>query len=295
MLDIIITILSIIILVLLWVMLYDSNRFVVTTHTVTDSRIKRNARAVVLADLHNKSYGKNNEKLLAAIAECQPDFVVVAGDILTAKPGESLDVAVHLMNELAQKYPVYYGSGNHEHRLKLYPETYGDMSERYEQALENAGVIRLVNSHVTLPEYGITIYGSEIDKRFYKRFKGSVMEENYLSLLLGQASEAEYNVLIAHHPDYFPEYAAWGADLVCSGHVHGGMVRIPFLGKGVVSPSVKLFPKYDGGIFAEEKCTMLLSRGLGMHTIPVRIFNPGEMLLVEFRTHVSLENKEENQ
>ena len=169
------------------------------------------------------------------------------------------------------------------------------MSERYEQALENAGVVRLVNSHVTLPEYGITIYGSEIDKRFYKRFKGSVMEENYLSQLLGQASEAEYNVLIAHHPDYFPEYAAWGADLVCSGHVHGGMVRIPFWGKGVVSPSVKLFPKYDGGIFAEEKCTMLLSRGLGMHTIPVRIFNPGEMLLVEFRTHVSLENKEENQ
>ena len=66
-----------------------------------------------------------------------------------------------------------------------------------------------------------------------------------------------------------------------AGHVHGGMVRVPIWGKGVVSLNVRLFPKYDGGEFTLGKTRMLLSRGLGMHTIPIRLFNPGEVLEVD--------------
>ncbi|MBO5337748.1 MAG: metallophosphoesterase [Lachnospiraceae bacterium] len=280
--DIVITLISIIILVLLWVMLYDTNRFVITSHIFSDKRIRKAARAVVLADLHNKSYGKNNEKLLEAIAECKPDFILVAGDIPTAKPGTSLEVAIHLMQELGKMYPVYYGSGNHEHRLKLYPDKYGDMASRYEKALAEAGIHRLVNRHEVLEDCNITVYGSEIDRFYYKRFGVQDMKAEYLPQLLGQPSENEYTILLAHNPDYFPKYAEWGADLVCAGHVHGGMVQIPFLKKGVVSPNVRLFPKYDGGMFKEGRTTMLLSRGLGVHTIPVRLFNPGELLVVDF-------------
>ena len=185
------------------------------------------------------------------------------------------------LTELAKKYPVYYGNGNHEHRLKLYPENYGDMAGRYEEALTKIGIHRLVNEHKDLPEYGIRIYGSEIDRLYYKRFGIQPMNPEYLPGLLGQPSEAYFNILIAHDPDYFPKYADWGADLVLSGHVHGGMVRVPFWGKGVVSPNVRLFPKYDGGEFTIGKSRMLLSRGLGMHTIPIRLFNPGEILEVE--------------
>ena len=119
---------------------------------------------MVLADLHNKRYGKENERLLQAIDEIGPDMVLIAGDLLTAKPRATLDVAVGFLTELAKKYPVYYGNGNHEHRLKLYPENYGDMAERYEEALTKIGIHRLVNEHKLLPEYGICIYGSEIDR-----------------------------------------------------------------------------------------------------------------------------------
>lgn len=85
--------------------------------------------------------------------------------------------------------------------------------------------------------------------------------------------------MIAHNPEYFPAYAEWGADLVLSGHVHGGLMRLPFLG-GVIAPSMKLFPKYDGGVFEEHGSTMILSRGLGTHTLPIRIFNPGELVVI---------------
>jgi len=282
MINILATIFVIILVILLWVMVFDSNRFVIVRHSLSDRRIKKPCRAVVLADLHNKCYGKNNEQLLAAVKDCKPDFILVAGDIPTAKKGKGLEIAISLMSELAKDYPVYYASGNHEHRMKLYPETYGDMGERYEEALREAGVHRLVNEHISLEENGIQIYGSEIDKSFYKRFGVQPMGADYMESILGKSGKGQYTVLIAHNPDYFPQYAAWGADLVLSGHIHGGIVRVPIWGKGVVSPNVRLFPKYDGGIFKEDKSAMLLSRGLGMHTIPVRLFNPGELLVVDF-------------
>ena len=279
--DVVITVIAVIIVIMMWIILYDSNRFVLRQYRLKDPRIRRSVRMVVLADLHNKRYGRNNEKLLQAIDECHPDRILIAGDILTAKPRAKLDVAVELLTRLAEKYPVDYANGNHEHRLKLYPEIYGDMGERYEEALQKIGIHRLVNEHTDLSDAGIRIYGSEIERKYYKRFGILPMETEYLDSILGQPSGEWYSILIAHNPDYFPQYADWGADLVLAGHVHGGMVRVPFWGRGVISPNIRLFPKYDGGRFEKGQAVMLLSRGLGMHTIPIRLFNPGEVLVVD--------------
>lgn len=281
--DVMITLLVIFCILIIWVMLYDSNRFVVRRLELCDRRIKKPVRAVVLADLHNKCYGKKNRILLEAIREQKPDVILIAGDILTARPGRSLDPAIHLLRELAKEFPVYYGNGNHEHRLKLYPQIYGSMAEEYGQALQDMGIQPLANSHVKLEDSGITVYGVEISKKYYRRFEKNRMEGEYLEQILGTKNNDCYTVLLAHNPDYFPEYAQWGADLTVSGHVHGGVIRVPFLGRGVISPSLRLFPKYDGGIFKEDRSVMLLSRGLGMHTIPIRLFNPGELWVVDFR------------
>lgn len=278
----VITVLVILSLILLWVALYDSNRFVVKKYRVKDRRIRKACRGVVLADLHNKRYGRDNERLLTAIRGQQPDFILVAGDILTAKRKCSLEPALCLLRELAKDYPIYYGNGNHEHRLKLYPGTYGDMAQRYAAGLKEIGVEPLMNGHVELPEFGLAVYGVEIDKYYYKRFTVREMKEDYLSGVLGQASAELYTVLLAHNPDYFPQYAAWGADLTLSGHVHGGVARVPFWGRGVIAPTLRLFPKYDGGVYEEGGKIMILSRGLGTHTIPVRVFNPAELWVVEF-------------
>lgn len=279
--DILITVICIVIVFLLWVMLYDTSRFVTEQHSFRDSRIRKKCRAVVLADLHNKRYGKDNEQLIAAIREQKPDVILVTGDIPTAKPKKSLDIAIHLMEELSKDYPIYYANGNHEQRMKLYPEKYGDMCEVYDKALRDMGVKRLVNAYTVLEEYGLAIFGAEIDKFYYKRFGVKPMAPEYMPSVLGQPKADYYNILLAHNPDYFPQYAAWGAELVLSGHVHGGMVRVPFWKKGVVSPNVRLFPKYDSGIFRQDKSVMWLSRGLGMHTIPVRLFNPAELMVLD--------------
>lgn len=281
MLDILLIIVFAIAVVLFWIMLYDGSRFVVVKHTIQDKRISQPYRAVILSDLHNKRFGKNNEVLLEAIDAQKPDGIWIAGDMLTAHPGRSMQPAIDFVTTLAAKYPVFYANGNHEHRLKLYPETYGDMAKEYGAALEKAGIQPLVNRCETLEANNITIYGAEIDRYYYKRFTIPTMEEDYLPELLGKPEKEKYTVLLAHNPDYFPNYAKWGADLVLSGHVHGGMVRIPGW-KGVISPNVRFFPRYDGGKFVEGSSTMILSRGLGMHTIPVRLFNPAEVIVIDF-------------
>ena len=278
--DILLIVFFCVALVLFWIMLYDGTRFVVKRYTIKSPKMKGSYRAIVLADLHNKKYGKGNQLLLQAIEQEKPDGIWIVGDILTARPGASLQPALELLTALAKKYPIFYANGNHEHRIKLYPETYGDMAEKYKEGLSKIGIQPLVNEHRALPDLNLKIYGSQIDREYYRRFVIPHMEPSYLTEILGRPCEEEYTVLLAHNPDFFPVYAQWGADLVLSGHVHGGMVRIPGW-KGVVSPNVRFFPKYDGGKFEKGKSTMILSRGLGMHTIPVRLFNPGELIVID--------------
>ncbi len=282
MLDILLLVLILFLVVILWVMIYDSSRFVVVRHEIRDRRIGGHYRVVFLSDLHNKQFGKKNARLLKAIEDTDPDAVLVGGDMINGKPGEKLEGMVDLLRSLKEKYPVYYANGNHEHRLKLYPGTYGDAAERYEKALSELGIEPLLNCHVQLPGVNLAIYGSEIDKYYYKRFSVPDMRPDYLAGLLGHPRQEVYTILLAHNPDYFPRYAQWGADLVLSGHVHGGIIRIPFWGRGLLSPNVRLFPKYDGGVYQEGSSTMILSRGLGIHTIPFRLFNPGELIVIDF-------------
>lgn len=280
--DILFALAGIMAMVLFWVTLYDSNRFVIRKYAVKDEKIKKPCRAVFLTDLHNKRYGKENELLLEAVRAQEPDFIFIAGDMITARPGASMEPALKLLGELAKEYRIFYANGNHEHRMKLYPDVYGDMADHYTSALKEMGIEPMVNGHTFLPEYGIAVYGSEIHEKFYRRFALEEMDSEYLCQTLGQAPEDAYTVLLAHNPDYLPEYAVWGAELVLSGHVHGGVARVPIWGKGVIAPTMRLFPKYDGGIFREGRAVMVLSRGLGTHTIPVRAFNPAELWVVDF-------------
>ena len=273
------TVLAVLIVFFLIVMIVDGNRFRIVKYQLCSNKVKEEHRYVVLSDLHNKSYGEKNEKLLKSIDKLAPEAVLIAGDILTAKPGKSYEVAYELMKNLAAKDPVYYGMGNHETRLFLYPEVYGDMGKRYEEDLNRISVKFMKNESRECKDH-IRITGLDMKRDYYKRFKKYPMNSEYLTETLGAARTEMFEVLLAHNPDYFEEYAQWGADLVLSGHVHGGMMRLPILG-GVVSPAFRLFPKYDGGLFKCGKSAMILSRGLGMHTIPIRIFNPGELILLK--------------
>ena len=108
------------------------------------------------------------------------------------------------------------------------------------------------------------------------------METKEMEEHLGTADRRHFQILMAHNPDYFEDYVNWGADLVLSGHVHGGIMRLPVLG-GVISPSYQIFPKYDAGIFSSGTGKMIISTGLGCHSIKIRLFNPPEIDVITLK------------
>ncbi len=276
---IIIIVFAVLCLTALIINICDLNRFVVRNYTVTSDRIKKPFKFVLLSDLHNKNYGNENEKILSAIRTAQPDFVICAGDMITAEPGAKNETAVKFMQKLAKEFDVYYGMGNHEYRAGLYPDKYGSMYQDYIDILKEANVIVLNNSHVDLDEFGIYISGLEIDKKYYKRFRVYPMDKEYIPSVLGEKKKEKFEILIAHNPDYSPQYSEYGADLSVSGHVHGGLIRLPFIG-GIASPNVRFFPKYNGGMYRIGTSVSIVSCGLGTHTLPLRLFDPGELCVI---------------
>ncbi len=265
------------------IMCYDCNRFVTVEYEIDSGKLTGEYTFALLSDLHNKSFGERNGRLLAQLDKLAPDAVLVAGDMLTASGNsEKAQKTTAFMQDLAARYPVYYGMGNHEQRIGECPEAFGDFYETYVNQLNSFGIEPLINENVNLPSANINICGLQMDRCYYRKFRKHPMSTDYLTDMLGTPKEKQFQILIAHNPDYFEEYAAWGADLVVSGHVHGGLMRLPFLG-GVVSPKLTLFPKYDGGRFESGGSTMILSRGLGTHTLPIRIFNPGELVVVRLK------------
>lgn len=280
--DIILVFIAVAVVFFLIVMAIDCHRFVIKEYTCSSRKLYQEGKVVLLSDLHNKVFGKNNEKLIEAIDKQNPNLIVIAGDMYTSSPKEDNAGAADFVCALAGKYPVYYGNGNHEHKTKLYTDVFGKRYQSYANRLKEAGVVMLENERITLPAYNMEICGAEIGREYYGKFKTKKMPVSYMEKLLGKVAENTFTLLIAHNPDYFETYASWGADLTVSGHVHGGLMVLPFLG-GVISPSLRLFPKYDGGEFRDGKHTMILGRGLGTHTLPIRIFNPGELVVIHLK------------
>lgn len=267
---------------LLAVGIIDGNRFVTVKEEFELPGLSKECRFVMISDLHNKVYGKQNDKVINAVKKINPDFIILAGDLVTSKVNEDMTPGIKLVRTLSKKYKIYYGLGNHESKIKYRRDKFGDKFKRLKGALDNKNVIILENESATIPEYNIKVTGLDLDLNYFAHFRVRKMDPDYLTKTLHEPDQSKCNILIAHNPDYFEEYAKWGADLVLSGHVHGGIMRLPFLG-GVIAPSYKLFPKYDGGVFRFGASTMLLGRGMGSHTIPFRFFNPAELYEVTLK------------
>lgn len=238
------------------------------------------SKIVLLADLHSHEFGRENIRLLNKIKKEKPDYIMIAGDMLVKEEKMRTERMQKILVELVKICPVYYAPGNHEEYLERRYKKEG-IYQKFVEEIKECGVNYLANRscYIEKNNQKIRVTGLHLQKRFFARFYEKVtMEQKDLEGLIGK-SEEYYDILIAHNPNYFPIYEKWGADLVLSGHVHGGIVILPFLG-GVISTTYELFPKYDFGMFQLGNSRMVLSRGLGTHTIKLRLFNVPEISVI---------------
>lgn len=264
--------------------IWGTHTFQTTHYQIRSAKLnglKREWKVALLSDLHNYKFGKDNETLLEAIKREQPDTILIAGDMLVGKVGESTDIAEQFVRRLPDICETYYANGNHEYRMKIYEEKYGDAYKKYYKTLTESGVRFLENEKVCMNWDGkeVEIYGLEIPAKSYQRLNKAVFTKTEMEACLGQADRDKYEVVIAHNPAFVPTYLEWGADLILSGHLHGGIIRIPGIG-GVITPQFRLFPKYSGELTEEGEASVVVSRGLGTHTIPVRVMNQAEFIVL---------------
>lgn len=284
MIKIILIIVAVFIVYCLIEMIRELRDFRVTKYRICSQKlngIKGEKKIIFLSDLHNRMYGEENKRLLESIRDQHPDLILIGGDMLVRKDGNSYDKTVHFLTKLPGICPVYCANGNHEQKLKELPDKYEQSYEEYKRALAASGIHMLENASETvkLDEVPVKLSGLEIPLRAYARFGKKELSLKEITDRIGEHGE-EYQILLAHHPGYMKEYLAYGADLILGGHYHGCVVQLPGIG-GVISPNFTLFPKYSGGIYEEGEQTAVVSRGLGTHSVPLRLWNWPELIVLE--------------
>ena len=251
----------------------------------TDKKLPGEVKFVVLSDLHDTDVTHDhNRKLLASIAEAEPDFVILAGDIVTSYAAKRRGSAVsyEFLADLAKEHKVYYGLGNHEQRFREDEKKFPGKYTEFVNYVKGLGIHLLSDAYADIEDKNIRIYGFDIPMEYYKRGVRNELPEGILTDTLGKPDGEMFNILLAHTPDHFAAYAAFGPDLVLSGHLHGGIIGVPGIG-GMVSPQLSLFPKYAQGLYEKGSSRMIVSRGIGWHSVPVRIFNKAEIISVTLR------------
>ena len=267
---------------------YERKSLSVEETEVFSDRLTRDWTFVFLSDLHENEFGLENAQLIAAIDRIKPDGILSGGDLIVTKKGQAgMRAAKELLSALASRYPVYCANGNHESRMKWRKEEYKDGYRQYRSYLEKQGICLLEDESVLIGNE-IRVSGLELEPSFYRKAylgKLASMDCSYIEKKLGPVCRDYFQILLAHSPLFFDAYRSWGADLTLSGHFHGGTIRLPLLG-GVMTPQYQFFLPECAGTHEKDGKYMAVSRGLGTHSINIRLNNRPQLLIVRLKRKI---------
>lgn len=257
--------------------LFWQNQDVTLTHyEVISDKIPVGFDGIVIlqvSDLHNASFGEEQSRLIELSKEAEPDLIFITGDLIDYHHPD-VEAAMQYVLEAVKIAPVFFVEGNHELGSNMTPELIRKMT--------TSGVTVLQDQSIVLENKGESLVLSGISPN------------TSLSQISGKTIQTAenmgyYEILLAHRPELFETYEENGADLVFSGHAHGGQVRIPYV-CGIFAPGQGFFPAYTGGLYEKGEATMILSRGLGNSIFPFRVFNRPELLAVTLTAAQSQES-----
>jgi len=260
--------------------LIDNTSIYTESYSVSLEDIASPVRIVLLSDLHGKSFGKENSRLIAKIQEQSPDAIFLDGDMID-RSADSADVQelLRLIERLHEIAPVYFAPGNHELE---YMQT--DASLLTQVAEAGAVVVNDSYVDVTIAGQPLRIGGTMGHAFYFGRSEEEFSSSPEYRFLKAFEDTDVPKICLAHMPDTFifnGAYSMWNVDLVLSGHTHGGLIRLPFIG-GLYAPMQGWFPEYDRGYFRlGEHMQMVITSGLAGHGVIPRINNPPEIVVID--------------
>lgn len=252
----------------------ENNMVEINSHNVVSSKLPSgfNLKIAQISDFHNSS--KQKEYTVEALKGCAPDIIVITGDLIDSRKTRA-DVSLDLISQISKIAPCYYVTGNHEARIK---EEYSVFKQ------ELNGLVTVLENESKLLEFDgakINLIGLKDPRFFYdsdSKGKACMQIKESLAPLLN--SEL-YNLVLCHRPEAFEVYAELGADLVLTGHAHGGQIIL--FGLGAVSPNQGIFPRYIKGAYKKNETVMVVSRGIGNSLFPFRFNNKPEIVEINLK------------
>ncbi len=216
-------------------------------------------RVAQLSDLHGRSFGRGNCRLLQCLARAQPDLICISGDLFDEKT--DLAMLEPLLTGLVKIAPVYYVTGNHEWQVPGLSSVL--------RRMRDWGVTVLQNDYVLLRRGAAELAVAGVDDPCGP---ADAKPPAQLVTELHAAHPEDFILMLSHRNDELPLWSGLNVPLVLSGHCHGGVVRLPFLG-GIFGTHRELLPEYDAGAFREGNTVVYVSRGLGYTNVHFRLFN----------------------
>jgi uncharacterized protein len=213
---------------------------------------------VHLSDLHYTGHvGKPFFEEMARMSNAlEPDLVAITGDLVD-KP-HCIDWIPDTLGRLKARYGVYCILGNHDLRVDW---------KRMLRVLDDCGIVYVGGRWISVEIRGqpLLLAGNELPW-----FKPAADPRTF-----PPRSEVPFRLLLAHSPDQLPWARQCDGDLVLAGHLHGGQIRLPFIGP-ILSPSFRGV-QYADGLFYEAPLILNVSRGLSGET-PLRLNCPPEII-----------------
>ena len=183
-------------------------------------------RIAQLSDVHLGSFYSLEDfrELLEKTAEERPDVLVVTGDVFD-NAGMTMQAA-RLLDSYSDRFPqgIYYCRGNHEY-IRGIP--------LLEIALQDKRIHNLVNSNVLVLEDSRPLYIAGVDYPM-QREQFDYLADAYTKKAMTGVPDNAVKILLAHHPDFLKNAVEYNAELVLSGHTHGG--QLGFEGMPLVPP-----------------------------------------------------------
>lgn len=259
---------------------WQNNSLVISEHDYINESLPSDFDGFKIAhisDLHNKSFGKDQIRLLEKLKSTSPDMIVITGDLIDRRKYD-LDLAMMFIEGAVDVAPVYYVSGNHE--------AWSGEFSLIKESLLSAGVSVLDNEKlkITKGHSWINILGVSDPDFLTSSYIDGTNISDMSKKLEEWSAEQGFKILLSHRPELLDLYSHNKMDLIFTGHAHGGQFRIPLMG-GLVAPDQGLFPEFTSGLHTRDSSTMFISRGLGNSIVPIRIFNRPEIIAVTLKSN----------
>jgi predicted MPP superfamily phosphohydrolase len=201
----------------------------------------------------------------------KPDLVALTGDYVhQGGDPKSADEAAAVVKTL--EAPAYAVLGNHDRAVysaRGCPD--GGAVQRIRDALERAGVRVLVNERITLRRGDARLHVAGLGDLWLGTFRPD-------DVPLRDATGP--TIALSHNPDTAHDLAGRGADLILSGHTHGGQVSIPFLGPPILPVRHR---EFAAGHFQLGDTQLYVNRGVGWLR-RVRLFVRPEVTILRLRS-----------